>query len=342
MGSPVSPLVANLYMENFELEALASAPHRPDIWYRYVDDTFTMLPVDEIDALTEHLNSRDPNIKFTFERQENDQIAFLDTLVKIKEDGGTKVVIYRKPTHTDQYLNFKSNHHLQHKRSVVRTLMFRADHVITEEEDIATEKKHIRKVLACNDYTPWSFNLPTKNKVPQTDQPVTTTPRTAPLGLTYIQGLSEKLERIYKGHGINIYHKPENTLRSLLVKPKDKDTPSQKSNAIYHLQCGKCESDYIGETGRGVGIRFKEHINLRHSTSAIAEHIRKTNHQFPAENIKILTCEDNTIKRRVKEALAIRRKRPNLNRDQGYDIPPVYQQLLSRDHNHPVTRGNSQ
>ena len=337
MGSPVSPIVANLYMENFEVEALASAPHRPNIWYRYVDDTFTMMRTDEIQSLTDHLNSRDPNIKFTFEIQEEDQLAFLDVLVKVKDDGSTKVCIYRKPTHTDQYLNFCSNHHLQHKRSVVRTLMYRAENVISEAEDVKLEKEHIRRVLTCNDYKKWSFELPKKHKAPPPEGAAAN--RATPIGLIYIKGLSENLQRIYRKHGVNVYHKPDNTLRSLLVKVKDKDTPTQKSNAIYHLQCGDCEKDYIGETGRGVGVRFKEHINLKHSTSAITEHMKKAKHKFTTDQIKILGCEDHVMKRRVKETLAIRKSKPSLNRDLGYELAPVYQQLLSRVN--PPSRGNS-
>ena len=55
MGSPISPVVANLYMEQFESRALDTAPTPPTIWYRYVDETMAKIHENAIDSFSEHL-----------------------------------------------------------------------------------------------------------------------------------------------------------------------------------------------------------------------------------------------------------------------------------------------
>ena len=71
MGSPISPIVANLFMEDLEVQAIKTSTTPPALWKRYVDDTFTIIKKDNRNSFVLHLNSIHPNIKFTREEPEN-------------------------------------------------------------------------------------------------------------------------------------------------------------------------------------------------------------------------------------------------------------------------------
>ncbi|BHF80822.1 hypothetical protein SprV_0702395000 [Sparganum proliferum] len=88
MGSPISGLIAEAVLQR--LESLVFRHHRPKFWARYVDDTFVVIERDQVLTFKEQLNAIFPDIQFTMEEEENNQLAFLDVLVCRKDCGGLK------------------------------------------------------------------------------------------------------------------------------------------------------------------------------------------------------------------------------------------------------------
>ena len=335
MGSPISPVVANLYMEHFEHLALSTAPHPPSLSLRYVDDTYVRIHEYDVEGFTRHINTIDDNIKFTIEPETNSKLPFLDLCTHILDDGSTKLTIYRKPTHTDQYLNFKSHHPLVHKRSVVRTLTTRAQEYVTNQTDKKAEPVHVRATLRANDYPEWALEVPrpSKPRAKNTAGPSGSNTRRPMLGVPYVAGLSEQLGRVYKAKNIYMYHKPANTLRSKVVHPKDKTPSENKCGTIYHITCDNDPNHR--ESKRPPGVRFKEHLNLDKPTG-VGEHCLATGHSVSNKNIRVLSREQEWHKRKVKEAIYIKQHGPTMNRDQGYQLPPIYTEIL------PPVYGSSQ
>ena len=87
------------------------------MWLQYVDDTFVKINEYAVDAQSQHNNNIDPHIKFTIELEVNGKLCY------VIDDGSTKITIFRKPTHTDQYLTFIFHHPLVHKRSVAHIML---------------------------------------------------------------------------------------------------------------------------------------------------------------------------------------------------------------------------
>ena len=133
MGSSISVPLAELTMQSIEEDIFDKAPCQIHIWKRYVDDAIAIIPDDSSSIFLNFINSLNPHIQFTIDREENNQLAYLDLLLRKETDGRITFQIFRKPTHTDRYLDFNSNHPNCQKRSVARSLLQRADRLCSQE-----------------------------------------------------------------------------------------------------------------------------------------------------------------------------------------------------------------
>ena len=105
-------------MQAHESTAISTALHPPKVWERFVDDVYSIVKRTQLENFFHHINNLHQNIKFTMEEESNGELAFLDTLMK-RNNGEISVLVYRKPTHTDQYLHYSLT-----TKQVVRKVLF--------------------------------------------------------------------------------------------------------------------------------------------------------------------------------------------------------------------------
>ena len=118
------------------------------------------------------------------------------------ENSELSVSVHRKPTHTDQYLNYEYNHQRSCKEIVITSLLNRAINVVSREEDRKEEMKHITKALIANGYNQHMIKKVEKKLIRRSSQENAPSPD-QPLGTTilpYIPGTSEILCRKLKNH----------------------------------------------------------------------------------------------------------------------------------------------
>ena len=160
-------------------------------------------------------------------------------------------------------------------------------------------------------------NEPTANKEPTQEFKSTAV-------LPHIKGVSEVLRRCLQQQGIRTVFKSDTTLRSHLVRPKDALEPTKQDGVVYKIPC-ECGKVYIGETGRVMQDRIKEHDRdiwlVRTQTSTVSEHANETGHLPIWKEVKFIDRDTHWYTRRVKEAIHIGLHPNNINRDSGIEIP---------------------
>ena len=327
MGSPLSPIIANMFMEHFETRALESAPLKPKLWLRYVDDTFIIWPHDRqhLGNFFNHLNNQHRDIKFTMEIEDNNCIPFLDTLITKPDSGPVQHQVYRKPTHTDRYLHYKSFHHPSVTQSVANTLVRRA-YTISDQRHLQMELDHVKTALQENGYPPHKMKT-TRPTSSNTDSPQST------VIIPFIGPASFKIQRTLQKANIQVRHSSVTKLHSLLHTHKDKKDP-HSNPGVYKIPCN-CGKVYIGETGRSISTRLKEHKACYRQSqwekSAIVKHAQQENHVIDWENSQLIHRTPNWYNRRVREAIEIF-KHNTVPQDTGLHISSIWNPLLRSAH----------
>ena len=101
---------------------------------------------------------------------------------------------------------------------------------------------------------------------------------------------------------VQVHYRGGNTIKGLLMAPKDKDHITMKSDIIYRFKCHRvdCDDEYTGKSSRTFGEKFKEHLKV---PSPIYDHQNITGHDTTIDNFSIVGREDQNLIRPIKEAI---------------------------------------
>ncbi|BFZ08010.1 hypothetical protein BsWGS_11049 [Bradybaena similaris] len=154
MGSPLSPILCNIFMAKLEEEVITRANFKPDLWLRYVDDTFVLWNhgTENLKEFLSHINNHNPAIQFTMEVEKQGSLPFLDVKVE-RDDNNLRFTVHRKDTHTDQYLHAHSNHSMKTKIGIVKGMVDRAKSLCTTESGLKDELQRIDTSSRKNGYS---------------------------------------------------------------------------------------------------------------------------------------------------------------------------------------------
>lgn len=348
MGSPLSPIIADLVLQDLETIALNRLPCELPIYIRYVDDVLLLAPENDLDDILSNFNSLHNRIRFTLEIGVNNNINFLNVNIAIIEKG-LIFDLFHKPTCSHRFLNFHSQHPLVHKKSIIIHLVdkiLRLSHPKFYQKNLT----HMITILLNNSF-PLDLlfttinsrlksvfnnnNNKNKNRVSNSDNKLNNSSASSSSSLfviPYIKGVSEKFNRL-KRFGFKLVYSCKNKLNKIIKTGKDKLDPLSHCDVVYKISCNDCDASYVGQTKRRLLTRIREHrsnINKRSgSPSVISSHRLEFNHEFDWDGAKILDREQSYGKRLFSEMIHIKNQDNGLNKQVDTEMfPDTYLPIL--------------
>jgi hypothetical protein len=236
MGSPLSPTLANIIMIVLEDEIIKDLFENETIkfYIRYVDDTLVLTKPSDINLILNKLNSYHPDIQFTHEEfVDNNEVHFLD--IKLTSNCTS---IFRKSTHTGQYIHLSSFTPWSYKIAWIRSLVHRAYKICSNESLISDEMRKIRKFMSWNGFPKTLANKLIQKFTPKADQSYMSSNinNIGKRGTDLMHKFKLKISRILKQPCSFIVYW-DTTTTGCFVSCKDKTPKEFQSSVVYKFSC---------------------------------------------------------------------------------------------------------
>ena len=314
--------------------SIQSSSHSTFHFYkRYVDDILIFTSGDHFDYLLHCFSTVHPNLSVSFEKERENQLAFLDVLMERKPDGTLQRKVHRKPTWTGQYLHFSSFCPVAYKRGLVRTLFHRARNICSADQ-LRAEEDELRRIFRENGYPENFVRKHSGFKMPS-EQLTTVSKKQVFLNLRFRgdhlasdtrRKVTAAINRTYPAAQLRLVW---STRRVMLNHVSRNLCIHSTSHVIYQFTCS-CGDVYIGRTDRYLSERMTEHMpkwliksmartdtnvnNTRRSpASSIGRHLHETGHVVdPQASFTTVLRNRNRKLLTIYEAMIIRLRNPKL------------------------------
>jgi hypothetical protein len=250
---------------------------------------------EDVEKIRTNLSSQFESINFTVETETDNQLPFLDILVK-REHENLSFSIYRKPTSTQLFIQNDSNHCKQHKMAAFNSMFNRLLSIPMKVEDFEKEKEYIFQTGKINGYSKITLEkLLRKHERKRDIRNLTSLEVIEPettkyISLPFAPPLTNKLDNELRKFGFKVAYNNNGKLSDLLGTAKDKIIDDNEKSGIYEIKCSSCDAIYIGQTKRKLKTRYKEHLEdvkkAVNDEKPLAKHLIEENHQ--AGEIKLL------------------------------------------------------
>ncbi|VDN32323.1 unnamed protein product [Dibothriocephalus latus] len=118
-------------------------------------------------------------------------------------------------------------------------------------------------------------------------------------------GVLEAVSSLLKPLRIGIAHRPESTIRYLVMRPKAPLSRGETAYFIYQNKSNSCAVDYVGETRKRLQTRVTEHmrsVRRLDPQSLVDEHFADSGHTLAFQNAEILGRGIDRVAREIIEA----------------------------------------